>query len=47
MKLDKEVYDLFYFKCKKCGSEEIDIFSCGYGGEILIVCEACDNEKEI
>jgi hypothetical protein len=45
--MDKEVNDLFLIKCKKCQSESIEIIPIGTGGEILIYCNNCDNQKEI
>jgi hypothetical protein len=45
--MSNELKDLFLVHCKKCGSDDVDIFNSSYGGEITVACDKCDNEKEI
>jgi hypothetical protein len=41
----EKVKEKFLLQCKKCNSFEIAIITFGYGGEILIYCQSCENEE--
>jgi hypothetical protein len=42
-----ELKSTFLIQCKKCGSDDVEIFPIGYCGEIMIACNECDAKLEI